>query len=436
MKILKSAAFVSILLLSSLLMFSCKTTSVEVTDAAAVEAAAASGQEENAEKPVEYPVKKENEVWTDNSGKAEPFTRGIVALRYKKKVGSFNIAVKNKADKLIPVLSTVEEYTSSAFYLKSNNKIIKLMNDSNVKTGYSKNDEALRVTYSVPDIADVVVEFYVMPSVEGGVEDMVKVTATVINKTSQQKELGLKAVLDTVLGEIDAYHFYTRNGVPITNEVLYKTMANEKWIVSRNPNAAMQMFFYGADCTPPEALALGNYGTFDKKEWIPNMYSFRQFDSVYAYNNSALAVVWPSFKLNPNESGKCVFYLAFATDYENPQGEKYLFPESEDENTEEVVLPQTPAAEDKISTRTIEPYKEAEYQAPEKKQIQKVTPPPVQKKKKPNVNQFSNQQLTPEYVQNLLDRIIALEEDDASLNRAEIFQLNAELDAILEVLGL
>ena len=60
MKILKSAAFVSILLLSSLLMFSCKTTSVEVTDAAAVEAAAASGQEENAEKPVEYPVKKEN----------------------------------------------------------------------------------------------------------------------------------------------------------------------------------------------------------------------------------------------------------------------------------------------------------------------------------------------------------------------------------------
>lgn len=241
-------------------------------------------------------------------------------------MGSFNIAVKNKSDKLIPVLSTVEEYTTSAFYLKSNNKIIKLINDSNIKTGYSKNDEALRVTYSVPDVADVVVEFYVMPSVEGGVEDMVKVTATVTNKTSKQKELGLKAVLDTVLGEIDAYHFYTRTGLPVTNEILYKTMANEKWIVSRNPNAAMQMFFAGADCTAPEALALGNYGTFDKKEWIPNMYSYRQFDSVYAYNNSAVAVVWPTFKLNPNESGKCIFYLAFATDYENPQGEKYLFP--------------------------------------------------------------------------------------------------------------
>ena len=431
MKILKSAVFAS---LFSLFLFSCKTTAVEVTDTASVEAA--SQQKENADETVEYPIKKENEVWTDNTGKAEPLTRGIVALRYKKRVGSFNIAVKNKNDKLIPVLSTVEEYTTSAFYLKSNNKIIKLINDSSIKTGYSKNDEALRVTYSVPDVADVIVEFFVMPSVEGGVEDMVKVTATVINKTSRQKELGLKAVLDTVLGEIDSYHFYTRNGVPITNEVLYKTMANEKWIVSRNPNAAMQMFFYGADCTAPEVVALGNYGTFDKKEWIPNMYSFRQFDSVYAYNNSAVAVVWPDFKLNPNESGKCVFYLAFATDYENPHGEKYLFPEAEEEKTEEVVLPQTVAAEDKISTRTIEPYSEPEKTAPAKNKIQKVTPPPVQKKKKPNVNQFSNQQLTPEYVQNLLDRIIALEEDDATLNRAEIFQLNAELDAILEVLGL
>lgn len=435
MKILKSLGF---FIISSLFIFSCKTTSVAVTDNATAEALAESGvQSENTEKNVEYPIKKEPEVWTDNTGKAEPFTRGMVALRYKKRVGSFNIAVKNKNDRLIPVLSSIEEYTTSAFFLKSNNKIIKLINDSNIKTGYSKNDEALRITYSVPDIADVIVEFYVMASEEGGVEDMVKITATVVNKTSRQRELGLKAVLDTVLGEVDAYHFYTRNGVPVTSEVLYKTMANEKWIVSRNPNAAMQMFFYGADCTAPEAVALGNYGTFDKKEWIPNMYNFRQFDSVYAYNNSAVAVVWPTFNLKPNESGKCVFYLAFATDYENPHGEKYIFPQTEEETVQPVVLPKTPATEDKVSTRTIEPYSEVEEdEAPAKKKVQRTTPAAPKKKKKPSVNQFSNQQLTPEYVQNLLDRIIALEEDDATLNRAEIFQLNAELDAILEVLGL
>ena len=434
MKILKSAAFVC-LLMSSLFISSCKTTDVKVIQGPLSEDKEAQQEETENTSEESQPENKETEVLTDKSGKAEPVSCGLVTLRYKKRLGSFNIAVKNKLDKLIPVLSTVEEYTSSAFYLKSNNKIIKLINNSSITTGYSTTDKSLRIIYSLPDLADVVVEFFIMPSVEGGQEDMVKVTATVTNKNASQKELALKAVLDTVLGEVDEYHFYTRNGVPVTNEVLYKTMKNEKWILSRNPSAAMQMFFYGSDCTAPEALALGNYGTFDKKEWIPNMYSFRQFDSVYAYNNSALAVVWPTFKLNPNESGKCVFYLAFATDYEKPQGEKYLFPQSIEDDVP-LVMQNIPSAQEKAVEMTSESYKESENVSSENNKIQMAEQVPAEKKKKIDVKQFSNQQLTPEYVQNLLDRIIALEEDDASLNRAEIFQLNAELDAILEVLGL
>ena len=196
----------------------------------------------------------------------------------------------------------------------------------------------------------------------------------------------------------------------------------------------MQIFFYGSDCTAPEAVALGNYSTFDKNEWLPNMYSYRQFDSVFAYNNSAVEAVWPAFKLNPNESGKCVFYMAFAAGYDAPKGEKYLFPDADEtEGESPLVLPETPS-QDKVTTRTIEAYVPEEEDENQKLRLPKKTEKKT--KKKINPNNFSNQQLTPEYVQNLLDRIIALEEDDATLNRAEIYQLNAELDAILDVLGL
>lgn len=430
---MKKLRFTGFFLIISFLFFSCRTTKVETAAADNPVNEIASEQES----PVDYPVKKEAEVWTDNSGKSLPVSDGIVTLRYKKRVGSFNIAVRNAAEKNIPVFSTANEYTSSSFFLKSNNKIIKLINDGAVKTGYTKSDRGLRITYAVADTADVLLEFMIFPSQEGGQSDMVKVTATVTNKSQRRRELALKAVLDTILGETDAWHFYTRINVPVKNEVLYKTMENEKWIVSRNPNAAMQIFFYGADCTAPEAVALGNYSTFDKNEWLPNMYSYRQFDSVFAYNNSAVEVVWPAFKLNPNESGKCIFYMAFAADYETPKGDKFLFPEAdESENEAAVVLPETPA-QDKVTTRTIETY------VPEEEEDEEESPKlrlPKKKgktaKKKINANKFSNQQLTPEYVQNLLDRIIALEEDDASLNKAEIYQLNAELDAILDVLGL
>ena len=47
---------------------------------------------------------------------------------------------------------------------------------------------------------------------------------------------------------------------------------------------------------------------------------------------------------------------------------------------------------------------------------------------------LTKEQLSPDYIQSLLDRIAALEEDTDSINRQELLQLNAELDAILNYL--
>ncbi len=430
------------------LFASCKSTDVEAPESEKTETEVSGESESQNQQSEEKPSKKDSGKWSETSGKAQSISEGIVLLRYKKRVGSFNIALHNRADKLIPVFSSANEFTSSAFFLKSNNKIIKLINDGNVKSEYSMSDKGLRITYSVPDTADVVVEFMIFPSEEKGHSDMVKVTASVTNRTTRRRELGLKAVLDTILGETDNYHFYTREDVPVKNEVLYKTMENEKWIVSRNINAAMQIFFYGSDCTAPECVALGNYSTFDKNEWIPNMYSYRQFDSVFAYNNSAVEVVWPTFKLNPNESGKCIFYMAFATDSDKPHGDKYLYPHEEEE-VEEVVLndshksysadeayPVREENQSRVLPQVQTQPKEEEKSDSQMNAQQKKKAVTAKRRLKLDESKLSAHQLTPEYVQNLLDRIIALEEDDASLNRAEIFQLNAELDAILEVLGL
>ena len=49
-------------------------------------------------------------------------------------------------------------------------------------------------------------------------------------------------------------------------------------------------------------------------------------------------------------------------------------------------------------------------------------------------NKLSEKQLTPEYIQNLIDRISAMEKDTSNVNQEELIQLNAELDAILNYL--
>lgn len=432
MKILK---VISILVFSLAVFPACKSTNLTVQKNTPVE--------EPVEKPVEYPVRQETSVWIDTTGKAIPVNSGIIHLRYKNRLGSFNICVMNKKEKLIPVLATANEYTSSAFYLKYGEKIIKLIADKNITSGYTKNNDGLRITYSVAGCADVLVEMKCFSSMPGKENDMVKVTAKVTNKSAKRTEMGLKAVLDTVLGEIDTYHFYTKNSIPIKSETIYRTMKNEQWFISRNLNASMQIFFDGADTTAPDVVALGNLATFDKNEWIPNMYSYRDFDSVFAYNNSAVEVVWPCARLNPNESLTYVFYMAFATDGENPTGEKYLFPEPEKTEAPAAVQAEAPAPAETVLTRKIESYRS---EAQEKTPVQNPRKPSVSAnnktaapapKKAPALSEsLSDQQLTLGYVENLLDRIIALEENDANLNHAEILQLNAELDAILETLGL
>ena len=100
------------------------------------------------------------------------------------------------------------------------------------------------------------VDFNTFASEEKKDADMIKVTATIKNLSSRNDEFSLKAVLDTVLGEADQHHFYTWENVSVKNEVLYRTLQNQKWFVSKNGNAAMQLFFTGADCTTPELVAL------------------------------------------------------------------------------------------------------------------------------------------------------------------------------------
>ena len=82
--------------------------------------------------------------------------------------------------------------------------------------------------------------------------------------------------------------------------------------------------FYGADTTPIELVALANYSTFQKNTWEPNMLSYRAFDNILSYNNSAVGVIWPEAKLSPGESSKNVFYIALATDGEKPAAEQFL----------------------------------------------------------------------------------------------------------------
>lgn len=365
---------------------------------------------------------------------------GIVQLKIKAKTGSYSLAVLNEKDKPVNVLTSANEFVTNAFYLKNSKKVYNLVTDSTVAKNTKRTKNGAYVIYEIPSVAQIMVDFATFASEEKKDVDMIKVTATIKNLSTRNDEFSLKAVLDTVLGESDQHHFYTWENVSVKNEVLYRTLQNQKWFVSKNGNAAMQFFFTGADATTPELVALANYSTLEKPNWEPDMLSYRAFDTVLSYNDSAVCAIWKSVKLAPSEtSPKFVFYLALAADGKSPSGEKYVYSKE---------FAQAPAEE-----------KAAAALEAEGKPLEVITsnPSPVTGSLTENVKEnpdetiagdaapvipnvdfyiknMTKDHLTPEYIQSLIDRISALEEDSPSLNRQELLQLNAELDAILTYL--
>lgn len=381
-------------------------------------------------------VKKNYTGWIDTSNKDIDVKLGAINLKARPKLGTFNIQVINDDGKTIPVLETGNEYTTSAFYLRYNKKIYKLAAENNIQASAKRLKDGLELGYSIDKIADVVITFTCLESVTGSGYDMIKVSTTATNKGSKRAVITQKLILDTILGETDNSHFYTSENVSISNEVMYRTMQNENWFISKNKSAAMQLLLNGADISPVDAIALANHSTLLKNTWEPEILAYRAFDTVTSYNNSAVGIYWPESSVDVDGKTTSTFYIAVATDKNEPQGYAYIQKKDslKPKTIPEVVIPEITVTENQVVEPIRVVVQPVEVQPVKEETVVIDTPAKPTPNVKFDVSSLTKEQLSPEYIQNLLDRILALEESDVALNREELLQLNAELDAILESL--
>ena len=404
--------------------------------------------------------KKNYTGWISTSIRPVTTTVGNIKIDVRPKKGTFSISVMNSKEKAIPVLSTANEYTTTSFYLKAGKKILKLCDDSNVSSAAKKTANGISILYTIDKTATVLVDLECIASVEGENEDTVKVTAVVSSIAKKKQEYSLKLILDTILGETDRHHFYTSSDSPVKGEVLYHSIKDEKWIVSKNAKANMQIILDGADVTPVESVALANYTTLNTRKWEADMTTFRSFDTVLSYNNSAVGIYWPKVNLEPEEEFSEIFYISLAADETVPGGAAFVTgqapaveeapetPEQDQEKTEAPVsntqkessveniqaVKETPApVVEAVEPKNTEPKVVEPVAEPQKTEPQNVAA--VEEKAPEKTGGIADEKLSIDYIQKLLDRIESLEEGDPEANKEEINALNAELDAILTILN-
>lgn len=365
--------------------------------------------------------------WTKKSSKNVDVSFGTVRLRAKKTLGTFNISVLNENGKTIPVLSTSNEYVTSSCYLKAGKKIIKLNQDSAVKSYSRKTESGMQLAYVVDGIAIVVIDFDCFSSDPKNVDiDSVKITTAVKNIGKKRETFEVKYILDTVLGETDRHHFYFADAQPVKSEYEFKNPSENDWFVSQNSNASMIFNFGVLDSSKASSVALANYSTLETKNWKPDMLTYRAFDTVLSYNNSAVGILWDEEKLSVDDSFSKVFYITLSTlegkIKENPlkntakaDSKKDVKPaKTENNQTDDSKV----ADEKPVINRPVNKPEEVE-------QIKEVEVETV----KPDVPSYK---LSNDYIFELLDRIEKLDEN--SVNQDEIDELNRELDLIIELM--
>lgn len=378
--------------------------------------------------------------WTKDSSKNVDVTYGFVRLRAKKNLGTFNIAVVNSDGKTIPALSTANEYVTSACYLKAGNKIVKLNQDSSVKSYARKTESGMQIAYVVDKTAVVVLDFDCFSSNPKLKDiDTIKVTAAVKNIGKKKETFEIKFILDTVLGETDRHHFYSSDAQPVKNEIEYRNPGSNDWFVSQNAAAAMVFNFAGLEATKANIVALANFSTLDAKSWKPDLINYRAFDTVLSYNNSAVGILWNPQKVAINDTFSEVFYITLSDEdgriKENPLAQAIKNAEEEKKAGAEKKSDQKESVTTKENVNTPEvktPVTETKKEDEEKT----VTNPSVtepEEKVSQEKTEIPSYKLSRDYIQELLDRIDALDENE-EVNKEELNELNKELDTILEMM--
>lgn len=313
--------------------------------------------------------------------------------------GAFSLTY-NGTGKVVDFFSPNDDYSSTYFTARINNIVYNLSRSSSadISTFYHESGGAGIKYVLQGGETEVLLIFTFCPEFDGLSQSVIKVEVVVNNNSAEGQAVDLKAVFDTMLGESSGNHFSTQRTSLISNEVGFSSMEADRWIKSTDGKSSVQFLLCGAGITVPQAVTLANKDILSGSAWFSSAKTGRSFNSVFSYNNSAVGLLWNTISVAPMTKSSICFYISCAVAGNQPADASFLGAETSASsllNTDEVVY-------------------QDEYGVTH------------------TMGALTTEQLDPRYIEDLLNRIRQLESNPENVDRNEILQLNAELDAILE----
>lgn len=318
---------------------------------------------------------------------------GYLKLRAFERTGAFCLyqLSTNGKNNYVPLYDDVAYGQTNKFSVFLDGKIYRLERKLGRPLSIEKVNNTCLITFNIKDKLHIVQRLSFIPDEYGNTAGpLLKIETTIENTQSKDANVGLRAIFDTLLGEHNKKApLATDLREAISTEISFNPKIDrDSVIISSNAESACMFFFkHGVDS--PEQVYIANWERLNTRKWLPNVVNGRSFNSKYLHDDSACLFIWPTKKLKPTEVMSITTTIGYHDFIRSSKGYNIKSDMSEDEVHEKKVI-------------------------------------------EPTENMTEEQKKNYDYIQELLNRIHAVEENPDVISDDEIEDLTDQADSAIK----
>jgi hypothetical protein len=142
---------------------------------------------------------------------------------------------------------------------------------------------------------------------DSGVEDGVLITYSVENKSDRKRDIGIRQLFDTWLGEGSGGHFVLPDGITLDHEIRLEgvdvPLSWESWRLVENNPVVLRGVLHGELVSTPEKVVFANYRSLRRYPLDYRVSRKKGFDNLpYSKNDSAVALYYGPVTLWPGDA--------------------------------------------------------------------------------------------------------------------------------------
>lgn len=244
-------------------------------------------------------------------------SEGRVLLEIHERTGRFTLSYLSDLGSMrYEPLFVDEDPRTSVLDVSFDDTVFRVGEDSSLTQSVERTPNGARITWESA-ILRITQEFRFVRAPSSGVVSGVQVVVSVENLTSSSREVAVRALLDTDLGESQSAHFTVADGTAISREqsVIPSTTQNH-WDSVPDADGAMglRMFIYGPGAEAIERVVFANWKRLNESRWEYSVNESRNFSLLpYSINDSAALLYGQKATVEPSESHEYSFVLTSTT---------------------------------------------------------------------------------------------------------------------------